>query len=91
MTLIKFRKDPLRNLGGVAFTRLQYQYRDSVSRGITLAKKSLLHAHLPIIGMILTKFPIRNLGGVAFTRIEVRTDGQTEKMTKQSRFTEKLA
>jgi hypothetical protein len=83
---VKFHKNPISRLGGVALTRYIPPFRESISWIISPFKfwtaTIFLHAHLQVVYYKCAKFdknPISRLRGVALTRyMDGRTDGQNE-------------
>jgi hypothetical protein len=72
---VKFHKNPISHLGGVALTRYTPPFRESISWIISPFKfwtaTIFFHAHLQVVFYKCVKFhkkPISRLGGVALTR-----------------------
>ena len=84
----KFQMNPMKNIGGVAETRLWLAKFNS-AWAITPSKNCRIkilkpYAHLHIIGSKQTKFqvnPMKDVGGDAETRSHGRTAGRTEGRT----------
>ena len=78
----KFHQNLLKNVGGVAETRLTYEkWLKGRNPGKNqLSMTSIKYDHLQIKGTITGKFhqnPLKTVGGVAETRLCLQTDGRT--------------
>ena len=82
----KFHQNPLKNVGGVAETRLT---AEKLLKGHNSGKNhssmtSIKYDHLQVMGTITEKFhqnPLKTVGGVVETRLCLRTDGRKEGRT----------
>ena len=79
----KFHQNPLKNVRGVAETRLTAEklLKGHNSGKNQLSMTSIKYVHLQVMGTITGKFhqnPLKTVGGVAETRLCLRTDRWTD-------------